>query len=224
MIPSAIVAEINQYGFDSVTYPDARIYPLLTRANRRVCAMGPFPFTEQFATWTETPSTPATPLVGAPTNIRAVKNFGCPAYDNNYGDVSYLRRDYIEKIYGFNSYLLVDDPPRHYNLYGKNSLGGANLYVYPYPSVATLFALDFYALPPVLNASSTEAAMLLPDEYTPILQNIVLAELSSSDGDLDDAASYTARNPPLFAELFNAYEMNQDSPDPMLMLPDGFWD
>lgn len=215
MIPSAIVAEINNYGFDNVNYPDARIYQILTRANRRVCGLAPFPFTEKFTTWTETPATPATPLVGAPTDIRAVRNMGQPGIQDNAGNLSYLRRDYIEKTFGFNSYLLVDFPTRYF-LWGKNSVGGANLYVWPYISIATIFSLDYHALPPVLSAATTEAQMLLPDAYCDVIQNMALAELARSDGDLDDATKYNNWALDGRADMMNDFESNQDTPDPML--------
>lgn len=217
MLPSAIVGEINQYGFDNVNYADARIYAILTRANRRLCAIAPFPFTEKFSTWTETQNVAniATPLVGAPADIRAVRNFGCPALADNSGNVSYLRKDILEKTYGFNSYLL-NDFPRHYYVYGKNATGGCNLYIYPYILANTLFALDYHARPPVLSAASTEAQMLLPDEYCDIIQTMALAELSRSDGDLDDGAGYEALYKSRIADMLNDFDANVDSPDPMI--------
>lgn len=218
MIPSAIVAEINNYGFDNVNYPDARIYALLTSENRRICNLWPFPFTEKFATWTETSVVPGNvgqPLVGAPSDIRAVRALGMPAVGDNAGNITYLPRDFIEKQYGYNSYLLTDTP-RHYNVFGKNSTGGCNLYVYPYPTVNTIYALDYHALPPVLSAASTEAQMLLPDEFSAILMDRVLARLSRSDGDLDDGANYDARATSALAEMLDSFDVNMDSPPPML--------
>jgi hypothetical protein len=215
MIPLDIAGEITAYGFDATT---ARIYPLLTRANRKVCAMAPFPFTEKFISWTETYNVAnvGTPLTGAPTDIRAVRTLGMPAISNNAGNVSYLRRDLIEKTYGYNSYLLVDFP-RHYNIWGKNSNGGGNLYVYPYISANTIFALDYHANPPVLTGTTTEAQMLLPDAYTEIIQNMVLAELSRSDGDLDDATMYTRWANDGIAAMLTDFDVNADSPDPMML-------
>lgn len=223
MIPSAIVAEINQYGFDSVNYPDARIYAILTRANRRVCDLMPFPFTEKFATWTESVGTPGTPLATCPTDIRAVRNLGMPGIQDNAGNVTYLRRDYIEKTYGFNSYLLQDFP-RHYNVFGKNASGGANLYVYPYISTSTIFALDYHALPPVLSAATTEPQMLLPDAYSDIIQLMALAELSRSDGDLDDGSNYEATYRGRIADMMSDFDSNMDTPDPMLLTTDDYFD
>lgn len=214
MIPLDIATEIAAYGFDATA---ARIYTLLTRANRRLCAVAPFPFTEKFSTWTETanPANVAAPLTGAPTDIRAVKNFGMPGIADNGGNVSYLRKDLIEKTYGFNSYLL-NDFPRHYNVYGKNSTGGCNLYIYPYILSNTLFALDYFARPPVLTGATTEAQMLLPDDYSDIIQTMVLAELSRADGDLDDGANYEALYKSRIADMLNDFDANMDSPDPLL--------
>lgn len=216
MIPSDIVAEINSYGFDNVNYPDARVYKLLTRANRRVCSIAPFPFTEKFSTWTETATGVAgVPLTGCPTDIRAVRSLGMPAIADNAGNVTYLSRTMIEKTYGYNSYLIIDFP-RHYNVWGKNSTGGCNLYVYPFISSNTIFALDYHQLPPVLGSGTTEAQMLLPDAYSDIIQWIVLAELSKSDGDLDDAAHYYADASNLVSAMLNDFDVNSDSPDPIL--------
>lgn len=218
MIPLDMATEIGLYGFDATA---ARIYQLLTRANRRVCSIAPFPFTEKFSTWTETANTAnvATPLVGAPADIRAVRNFGCPGISDNAGNVSYLRKDLIEKTYGFNSYLL-NDFPRHYYVWGKNATGGCNLYIYPYILANTIFALDYHALPPVLTGSTTEAQMLLPDAYSDIIQNMVLSELSKADGDLDDGKSYKADAKDGMADLLNDFDVNMDSPDPMILLDD----
>jgi hypothetical protein len=218
MLPSAIVAEINNYGFDSVNYPDARVYALLTRANRRVCAIAPFPFTQKFFTWTETsvvPTNVGAPLTGAPTDIRAVQALGMPAIADNAGNVAYLDRNLISKVYGYNSYLLVDFP-RHYNVWGRNTSGGMNLYVYPYISTNTIFALDYYQIPPVLSAGTTAGQMLLPDEYCDVIQWLVLAELSKSDGDLEDAAAYYRDAQNTIAALINDFDANMDSPPPMI--------
>jgi len=209
-----MVTEIQAHDFQDID-ANTRIYPLLTSENRRLCALAPFPFLEKFSTWTEAVGTPATPLVGAPTDIRAVKNMGMPGVQDNAGNLSYLRRDYIEKTFGLNSYLLADFPTR-YNLYGTNSTGGMNLYVYPYITASTLFALDYYALPPVLGAGTTEAQLLLPDMYCPILMDRVLARLSRAEGDLTDGDTYEARANAGVSEMMMSFEVNQDSPDPML--------
>lgn len=213
MLPSAMVVEIQAHGFDDVL--DTRIYPLLTSENRRLCALAPFPFLEKFSTWTESVTSPSIPLAGAPSDIRAVRNMGIPNIVNNAGNLTYLRRDYIEKTFGFNAYLLVDFPTRYF-LYGQNSTGGMNLYVWPNIAVATLFALDYYAYPPVLGAGTTEAQMLLPDMYCPILMDRVLARLSRSEGDLQDGDTYDARASAGVAEMLMSFEVNQDTPDPML--------
>jgi hypothetical protein len=216
MIPSAMVVEIQAYGFDAL---DTRIYPLLTRANRMVCSAALFPFTEKFFSWTETSNVPAgigQPLTGAPTDIRAVRALGMPAVADNAGNVTYLRRDLITKTYGYNSYLL-NDFPRHYNIWGKNSSGGGNLYVYPYISANTIFALDYHMLPPVFSAGTTEAQMLLPDAYCDIIQNIVLSELARSDGDLDDAGKYAGWANTGMSAMLNDFDVNTESPDPMLL-------
>jgi hypothetical protein len=216
VIPSAIVAEINSYGFDNVNYPDARVYAILTRANRRVCSIAPFPFTQKFATWSETVGTPGTPLgANSPQDIRAVNALGMPAVADNAGNVTYLSRNLISKTYGYNSYLLQDFP-RHYNAYGKNATGGCNIYVYPYISAATIFALDYHALPPVLGSGTTEAQMLLPDAYCDVIQWIALAELSKSDGDLDDSRGYYTDAQNVISGMLNDFDVNMDSPDPML--------
>lgn len=221
MIPSDILAEINNYGFDNVNYPDARLYKLLTRANRKICAMGPFSFTQKFSTWTEAVATPGTPLGAlSPQDIRAVNALGCPAQGDYAGNITYLDRNLISKIYGYNSYLLADFP-RHYNVYGKNTTGGCNLYVYPYITAPTIFALDYCALPPVLSAGSTEAQMLLPDAYSDIVMNMVLAELANSDGDLDDGAVYLNKAKAGTADLLNDFDVNNDSPPPMLFTDEG---
>ena len=214
MKPSDMVVEIQAYGFDAL---DTRIYPLLTRENRRLCAMAPFTFTQKFSTWTETavPANVGTPLVGAPTDIRAVVALGQPAENANAGNIVYLDRNLISKIYGYNSYLIVD-VPRHYNVYGKNSSGGCNLYVYPYIAGDTIFALDYLALPPVLNASTTEAQMLLPDAYSQALMDRVCAQLARSDGDLDDAVKYENSAQATVMEMLNDFDANMDSPPPMI--------
>lgn len=215
MIPSDMVVEIQAHDFQDITA--ARIYSLLTSENRRICNLWPFPFTEKTATWTETATGVAgLPLISAPTDIRAALNLGMPAVGNSGGNVQYLRRNLIEKIYGYNSYLLIDFP-RHYNVYGKNSSGGGNLYVYPYISTNTIFALDYHALPPVLNAASTEAQMLLPDEFSNILMDRVIARLSRGEGDLTDGDTFDARAASALTEMLDAFDVNMDSPDPMLM-------
>lgn len=220
MIPVDMVTEIQAYGFDALA---ARIYPLLTRANRKVCAMGPFPFTEKFSTWTEPVATAGVPLPGAPADIRAVRNLGLPGILENDGNVSYLRKDLVEKYYGFNSYLLADFP-RHYSVYGRNATDGMNLYVWPYFTSSTLFALDYHANPPVLGAGTTALQMLLPDAYTDIIQNMVLAELCRSDGDLEDAAMYTDWARVGCKDLLNDFDVNEDSPNPMLFTDDYYYD
>lgn len=212
-----MVVEIQAYGFDAL---DTRIYPLLTRENRRLCSMAPFPFTQKFSTWTETVGTPGTPLgASSPQDIRAVIALGMPAVGDNAGNVSYLDRNLISKIYGYNSYLLQDFP-RHYNVYGKNATGGCNVYVYPYISSSTIFALDYCALPPVLGAGTTEQAMLLPDAYSQALMDRVCAQLARSDGDLDDAVMYEQSASAKIAEMMNDFDANSDSPPPMLFTPD----
>lgn len=215
MIPSAMVVEIQAHDFQDIA--DPRVYALLTSENRRLCNMMPFPFTEKFATWTETavPANAGTPLVGAPTDIRAVRTLGVPGLQNNQGTLTYLRRDLIEKIMGYNTYLL-SDYPQYYNVWGKNATGGCNLYAYPYFTANTIFALDYHALPPVLSAATTEAQMLLPDEFAPILMDRVLARLSRGEGDLQDGVTYDQRATSAIAEMMDAFDANMDSPDPMM--------
>lgn len=215
MIPSAMVVEIQAHGFDDIL--DTRIYPLLTSENRRLCGIFPWPFTEKFFSWTEAavPSNAGTPLTGAPTDIRAVRALGMPAIADNAGNVTYLPRDLISKTYGYNSYL-ISDFPRHYNIWGKNSSGGGQLFVYPYFTANTLFALDYHMLPPVLSAGSTEAQMLLPDEYAPILMDRVLARLSRSEGDLQDGDTYDRRAASALQDMLDAFDVNMDSPPPMI--------
>ncbi len=224
MIPSDMVAEIQAHDFQDIL--PARIYPLLTSANRRLCSSGPYPFLEKFSTWTETVpgNGPGQPLALAPLDIRAVRNFGAPAVADNGGNIQYLRKDYVEKFYGFNSYLIQDTPVRHYCAYGKNSVGGCNLYVYPFPTFNYVFALDYYAMPPVLGAGTTEAQMLLPDEYSPLLMDIVIARLSRGEGDLQDGDTFDAVTARSIATLQNAFDVNMDSPDPMLVTQDLFFD
>lgn len=220
MIPVDMVTEIQAYGFDALA---GRIYPLLTRANRKVCAMGAFPFTEKFSTWTEAVATAGVALPGAPTDIRAVRNLGLPGIVENNGNVSYLRKDLAEKYYGSNSYLLADFP-RHYSVWGRNATDGMNLYVWPYFTTSTIFSLHYHANPPVLGAGTTALQMLLPDAYTDIIQNMVLAELCRSDGDLEDAAMYTGWAREGTKDMLNDFDVNEDSPDPMLFTDDYYYD
>lgn len=221
MLPSDMAIEIQAHGFDDILA--ARIYQLMTIENRRLCSLGAFPFTEKFSTWTESVGTAGVPLTGAPTDIRAVRNLGLPGIQENNGNVTYLRKDYVEKTYGFNSYLLADYP-RHYSVYGKNSTGGMNVYVWPYLTTALAMALDYHALPPVITAGTTELQMLLPEQYHGTLMDRVLARLSRSEGDLQDGDTYDARAREGERELVYAFETNQDSPDPMLFTPDDFFD
>lgn len=221
MIPSNIVAECQAHDFQDIL--DTRIYPLLTAENRRLCGMKPWPFTERFSTWTEVVGTAGAALPGAPTDIRAIRNLFMPGVANNDGNLQYLRRDYIEKIYGGSTYLL-GDTPIHYNLWGKNSLGGGGLYVYPYHTISTIYALDYHALPPVLSAASTEAQMLLPDAWCTILIDRVVARLSQAEGDLQDAQHYFGVAALNQQDMEEEFDVNLDSADPMLNTSDTFFD
>lgn len=217
MLPSAMVVEIEAHDFDT---DDPRIYALLTAENRRLCALGPWPFTEKTATWTETynQANAGLPLVGAPADLRAVRALGMPEIADNQGWVSYLRRDLIRRRYGSNSLLLRQEPVRHYYVFGNS------LYIWPYIEANRIFQLDYHADPPVLGAGTTEAQMLLPDEYAPILMDRVLARLSRAEGDLADGNEYDGRATSALAEMMTAYDINMDSPDPMILTDDGFYD
>jgi hypothetical protein len=109
-------------------------------------------------------------------------------------------------------------------VWGRNSLGGSNLYVWPYLTAAMAMTCGYHALPPVLGAGTTEAQMLLPDAYCHIIQNMVLSELARSDGDLDDAAMYDGWAKAGRVDLLTDFDVNEDSPDPMLFTPDDFFD
>lgn len=218
MLPSDMVVEIQAAGFDAVAA--ARIYPLLTSENRRICALGPFPFTEATAAWTETyvSTNAGLPLVGAPTDIRAARRLSMPEIVDNDGNATYLRRDLLAKRYGGNSNALILEPVLHYNVYN------GKLYIWPYIEANRKFVFDYHADPPVLGAGTTEAQMLLPDEYAGALMDRVMARLARSDGDLQDGQFYDNRASEALAELQAAYDVNMDSPDPMFLPGSDYFD
>ena len=211
MLPSEAVVEIQAHDFQDIL--DTRIYPLLTNESRRLANMYPFPFLEGQSSWTETVATANSPLAGAPSDIRAVRRLGCPAIGESMGNLQYLRRDYVMRIFGTNTYLTVDFP-QYYYMYG------GQLYVYPYFSVNTLFQLDYIKKVPTLGAGTTEAQWLIPAEYQNIIIDRVIARLSRGEGDLTDGDTFDRRADSAVAEMLAAFDVNQDSPDPMLFTPD----
>lgn len=211
MLPSEAVVEIQAHDFQDIL--DTRIYPLMTNESRRLAAMYPFPFLEGQASWTESVVSANSALTGAPADIKAVRRLGCPTIGEGMGNLQYLRRDYVMRIFGTNTYLTVDYP-KYYYLYG------GQIFVYPYFSVATLFQLDYIKRVPVLGAGTTEAQWLIPSEYQNIIIDRVIARLSRGEGDLTDGDTFDARAAGAVAEMLAAFDVNQDSPDPMLMTTD----
>lgn len=207
MLPSEAVTEIQEHDFQDIT--TARIYPLLTNESRRLASMYPFPFLEGKSVWTEAVVGADQPLAGAPTDIRAVRALGCPAIAENNGNLTYLRRDYVMRYFGRNTYLTADFPQYYY-------MWGGSLYVYPYFTSSTIFALDYIKRIPTLGAGTTEAQWLIPAEYQNIVIDRVLARLSRSEGDLTDGDTFDQRASSAIAEMQAAFDVNQDSPDPMM--------
>lgn len=213
MDANSLQAEITRHNFDED--PTTVIFPLLTMEHRRICATGPYPFTQKTATWTESVGTAGNPLVGAPADIRAVRFLGCPELVRYGGNLTYLDRVLIAKYYGRNSYLLADDPIHYY-------IWKDQLYVWPYITTARIFSLDYHCDGSTIAAGVTEANITLPPEYHPLLIDRVCARLSRSEGDFDDAGGFEARANTAVQELMDAYDINMDAPDPML--PDTSWD
>lgn len=211
MTPAEAVAEIKEHDFQDID--DLRVFRLLTNESRRLAAMYPFPFLQGKSVWTESVATADSPLVGGPTDIQAVLAMGCPAIGNSQGNLTYLRRDYIFRIYGRNTYLTADYPQFYY-------MFGGQLFVYPYFTASTIFSLDYIKRVPTLAAGTTEAQWLIPGEYQDILMDRVLARLSRSEGDLTDGDTYDSRATSALGELMAAFNVNQDSPDPMMFTPD----
>lgn len=211
MLPSEAVVEIQAHDFQDIL--DTRIYPLLTNESRRLASMEPFPWLEGKSVWTESVVGADTPLAGAPTDIAAVRALGCPAIGEGMGNLQYLRRDLVFRIFGRNTYLTVDFPKYYY-------MWGGQLYVYPYFSVATMFALDYIKRVPTLGVGTTEAQWLIPSEYQNIVIDRVLARLSRGEGDLTDGDTYDRRADSALGELMGSFEVNMDSPNPMLMTTD----
>jgi len=211
VLPSEAVAEVQEHDFQDILA--TRIYPLLTNESRRLASMYPFPFLEGKSVWTESVVSADSPLAGAPTDISAVRRLGCPAIAENNGNLQYLRRDYVMRIFGVNTYLTVDFPQYYY-------MWGGQLYVYPYFNVSTIFSLDYIKKIPTLGAGTTEAQWLIPSEYQNIVIDRVLARLSRSEGDLQDGETFDARATSAVQEMQAAFNVNQDSPDPMMYTPD----
>lgn len=218
MDANALVTEIQRHDFQDIDGPTV-IFPLLNIEHKAICSMAPFPFTQKSSVWTEAVNVPNTPLVGAPTDIQAVQMCGLPGIADNDGNLSYLRRDYISKIYGRNSYLLVDFP-RHYYLYGKGASGGYALYCWPYFSIPMQFMLDYSSVASTLTAGVTEPQITLPPEYHKILIDRVVARLSRAEGDLTDGDVFDAKADQAIGRLMDAFLVNNDTPDPMLSTPD----
>lgn len=214
MDANSLGAEIQRHDFQDVDLTTV-IFPLLTQEHKKLCGSGPYPFTEATSTWTEAVNVPNTPLVGAPSNIRAVRFMGMPQVADFNGNLSYLDRVLIARRYGRNSYLLVDFP-RHYNMWG------GKLYVWPYFSVATMFALDYHMIGSTIAAGLTEAQITLPPDYHDALIDRVVARLSRAEGDLADGTTYDQVAERTEKFLQDAYDINMDQPNPMLDSSD--WD
>lgn len=211
MLPSEAVVEIQAHDFQDIL--DTRIYPLMTNESRRLASMYPFPFLEGKSVWTESVVSADSALAGAPTDIKAVRMLGCPAIGESMGNLQYLRRDLVFRIFGKNTYLTADFPKYYYMWAGQ-------LFVYPYFTASTIFALDYIKRVPVLSAASTEAQWLIPGEYQNIIIDRVIARLSRAEGDLQDGETFDARAGGAVSEMLAAFDVNQDSPDPMMFTTD----
>lgn len=211
---NSMVTEVAAHGYDDAVAL-ARIAPLLDIEHKRLCGMAAWPFTEATLLWTPTVVALNVPVPGAPTNIQYVRTAEMPAYNQT---LSYLRRDIIRKQYG-GGLILNTDLPMHYYLYGFQ------FYVWPnIPIGATLqLAVDFHQKPLSLVAGVTEAQVLLPAEFHGLLIDRVVARMARAEGDLTDGDTYDNRANSQLQELYSTFDVNMDSPDPIIQVNDYDW-
>lgn len=210
----AMVTEIQAHGFDDILA--ARIIPLLDLEHKRICAMNAWPFTESTQLWTPTIVADNVTVPGSPTNIQFVRTAELPDYSKT---LSYLRRDILRKQYGA-GLTLFEDLPRHYFLYGGQFFVWPNI---PIGTTTLKIVLDFHQRPITLAAGQAETLVLLPPEFHGILMDRVLARLSRSEGDLTDGDTYDARANSQMSELYAAFDVNMDSPDPIVTTYEYDW-
>lgn len=211
---TAMVNEIAAAGFDD-TATLARIAPLLDLEHKRICAMAAWPFTETTLTWTPTIVAVDVPVPNAPTGIQFARVCELPLYSQT---LSYLRRDIMRKQYG-GGFRTYTDLPRHYYIYG------GLFYVWPNIPIGSSLqiAFDYHRKPITLTAGVTEAQILLPPEFHGMLMDRVMARLSRTEGDLTDGTTYDARADSQMSELYATFDVNMDSPDPIIYIPEDDW-
>lgn len=211
---NTMVTEVAAHGYDDAVAL-ARIAPLLDLEHKRLCGQAAWPFTESTSAWTPTVVAVNVAVPGAPSNIQYVRTAEMPAYNQT---LSYLRRDILRKQYG-GGLTTLTDLPRHYFMFG------GQFFVWPNIPIGSslLLALDFHQKPISLTAGVTEAQILLPAEFHGILLDRVIARMARAEGDITDGDTYDNRAQGQIAELYAAFDVNMDSPDPIINNPDYDW-
>lgn len=210
-----MVTEIQAHGFDDVLA--ARIIPLLDLEHKRICATAAWPFTEATSTWTPNVVAVNVTVPGAPSPIQFVRYAELPQYSQA---LSYVRRDILRKTYG-GGLTTVTDLPKNYYIFNEEFFVWPN---FPIGTTTVQVTLDYHMKPATLAAGGAEATILLPPEFHGILMDRVLARLSRSEGDLTDGETYDSRAQGQLPELYAAFDINMDSPDPIVMASDLYWD
>lgn len=209
-----MVLEIQAHGFDDILA--ARIIPLIDLEHKRICAMASWPFTEATSTWTPTIVATNITVPGAPASIQFVRTAELPQYSQA---LSYLKRDILRKQYGA-GLTTYTELPRHYFMYGGQFFVWPN---FPIGTSTVQVSLDYHLKPATLAAAGAETTILLPPEFHGILMDRVLARLSRSEGDLTDGDTYDQRAQGEMRELYASFDINMDSPDPIIMASEQDW-